>query len=1061
MAPSRSWQRLTPQSTFVNGRGNVQQAAAATHYVPQGGAGPGGSVQGSPVLGPPVQQQGQQVYVRREPSPAPSSSRRGSEGSALQLDGVGETTTLPTQFGGVRQRVAIKTSSRPPAPRSSLTPQRRSSAMSASLSAEGRPASGAGAHSPSAGSPSLNYYPTSAASVRSASLQPPSPHGSIPALGSTTPASARSPSPSPSARSAYSSILDRPRPRTPVPSASPSLHPSRSPSPTVCRSSFASSNGGGSGTVTPTPSAPSSAQKTSILDRPRPKTPDTTGLFRFGERDAGAIAGESRPRTPDTRPKTPDGSSVFAFSAPDTGDAETDQKEEEERRPAKRSVLDRPRPGTPDSQAWLDGARTAQSSSKPPFASGAGPSSASSSGRFVAAQHHRPSGSGTTTSGFSSYKGGSFDSLGPTVLSASTQASTTATSARPSLDSNPTSASASAGARSAPLLDFNFDFGSSFGSTETMFGLSDLLKLGTSSIDKEKPTSPPSSASRPLFSPADSATAQPSQAPTSSPVPASVPHTRTASPASSAGNSGFLSLSGAPGSAQGRTTSRKEPPKVDLQLELELELERAIPPHRPIASDVPRASFSSSAGTEDELSRRAPRGHASVSSIGSIAASGRSASVSGASVFSMGLGGGAGSSPRPKRRRRKSLASLLSLGSFSQSGHGGAAGMINGQDPDEDDEERDLARKVPLAPPFLPPVASTGPPLDLSSSAAVDTDVSSIRRTAPPPPASFAPFDPSSSSSLVPPFGELSLDKTLPPTPAGGPSSSPSAQGSPQIPAESSQGPPDSPTKRSFGTAVDAANKGLTRQLSKLRNRGASSSSASDARARNPNFQVISATTTRRPSQQHERKASVTSLQTADSHASHKPSLDCNGYPVRAPSSASGPPPVAASSSSVPIGRRLVDRLTKGGSSKSTAAAAPQQASSWTMPLRDHSDEPAPARRMGRRRGSFSSLLGVGGSSASADGHGSSAGGPKKILGMSLPPGRRSDDLLSSGWGDRGDGGWPMNAPPIAQQAPERGSRRSFDLLTDRATIPRRPSTDNLLVSLAPLGSAGTRYSSG
>ncbi|GAA5844902.1 hypothetical protein JCM9279_000039 [Rhodotorula babjevae] len=1058
MTPSRSWQRSAPSSTFVNGRGNVQQAAAAAHYVPQGGGGSGGggSAQGSPMLGAPVQRQGQQAYVRRDLSPAPSLPRRGSGGSAQQLDGaVGETAAvfLPNQFG-VRQRVAIKTSSRPPAPRSSLTPQRRSSAMSTSLSAEGRAASNNGGQSPHARSPSPSYHPPSATSSRSASLHPPSPHGSTPMLGSTAPTSERSPSPSPSARSGYTSILDRPRPRTPDPNGSVySLAPSRSPSPTVYRSSFASSNGGGSGTVTPTPSAPPSTQKTSVLDRPRPKTPDAAAVFRFGEGGTDTSSPTSRPRTPDARPNAPDASSVFAYSAPAAGDDDLVERavKKEEERPAKRSVLDRPRPRTPDSQAWLDSAAPA-SSSRAPFAFGAGPSSAPPQGRFVAAQHHRPSGSGTTTSGFSSYKGGSFDSIGPTALSASTQASTTATSARPSLDSSP---SASSAARDAPLLDFNFDFGSSFGSTETMFGLSDLLKLGPSvGLDKTASASA-STAPATAYSPARTeiaASPVPTRPPTSSSA-ASVPHTRTASAASSGGTSGFLSLpGGASSTANGRVTPRKEPPKVDLQLELELEIERALPPHRPLVGEAPpRASFSSSvAGREDELGRRAPRAHASVSSIGSTAASGRSASVSGGSVFSMGLSGGAqGSSPRPKRRRRKSLASLLSFGSVSQSGHGGEGALGGGSAREGGDPEP--ASKVQLAPPILPPVAPTGPPIEFSTlSTAPDVLTSASSDPARPPAASFVPPADPASASLFPPFGELSLDKSLPPTPAAGASSAPSAPSSPRTAAEPSQPPPDSPTKRSFGVAVDAANKGLTRQLSKLRNRGASSSSASDVRARNPNFQLISATTTRRPSQQHDRKTSISSLRTADTHGSRRSSVDYGGYQAngapassaRARTETSSSAPVA---SSVPFGRRLVDRFTKGAASRPTAPAA--QPETWTMPVRDHSDEPAPPRRTGRRRGSFSSLLGVG--SASADGHGAATSAPKKILGMSLPSGRGSDDLLTSGRGGgqerSGAGPSTSSAAPVAQRGLDLGARRSFDLLTDRAAVPRRPSTDDLI----------------
>ncbi|GAA6052088.1 hypothetical protein JCM3770_006625 [Rhodotorula araucariae] len=1111
MTLSRSWQRLTPQSTFVNGRGNVQQPGAATHYVAQGGA------NGSPVLGVPVYQQAQQApqaSMRREPSPTPP--RRGSESPLGGADTA--AAVFPNQFG-VRQRGATKTSSRPPAPRSSLTGQRRSSAMAATASSDGHAVGGVLGHSPrvwhsqSSALPGFSspsdekgnaplYQPESVASSRSNSLQPPSPYTSTPVSGSTSPTSARSPSPSPSAYSgktsvldrprprltdpfehttssfstrhaggshpsrpsapttfsshssstpSSTSVLDRPRPRTPDAARSLALAPSRSTSPTIYRSSFASSNGGESRSVTPTPPTAPPA-KMSVLDRPRPKTPESGALFRFGEGGASAGANAGRPRTPDAGaafrcgieggagaasgsgvglgrpgPTAPDRTTVFSFSAPGTEGVLQGAEEQ----PAKQSVLDRPRPRTPDSQAWLDGAATLRSG-KTPFAFGAGPSAAPLNGRIDVAQHHRQTGSGTTTSGFSSSKGGSYDSLGQTTLSASTPASTTGTSFRPSLDS--TLSKSTSGPRNAPLLDFNFDFGSAFGSTETMFGLSDLLKLGTSSgVDQHAP--PPAAKSRayPLVSATEGALPAPTREPESD------PHARTASSTGSAGTSGLLGLPSASASANGRTTPRKEPPKVDLQLELELEMERGLPPPRPIgAPDEPRPSTGSADDNRGQR-HRAAREHGSISSLASGATSGRSASVSGPSAFSADLGSAPGSSPQPKRRRRRSLASLLSMGSFSQSGHG-ELDKGKGKECEEPQDEPELARKVPLAPPVLPP-------LDVSPTASP---------AAPPSPPLHA-----STSLLFPPFGDLSLDKSLPPTPLGGPS--PIANDYVATPTPSGTDEPESPSKRSLGAAVDAANKGVARQLSRLRNRG---SPALEPRAHNANFQVISATTTRRPSVQYDRKSSITSLGTADTHASRANSLEYGTSPPGAPFAtavfpapavsppAAAPVPVPAPAApplSIPFGRRLVERFSKNSSSKqpSTAPAA-TPSESWSMPVRDHSDEPAPPPRMGRRRASLSSLLGVGGGSANADGHGapSSSAGPKKILGMSLPAGRKSEDLLTSGRGhgaERDEREWSTSAFPAAPRAPDFGSRRSFDLLTERAAITRRPSTDDLL----------------
>ncbi|GJN91395.1 hypothetical protein Rhopal_004416-T1 [Rhodotorula paludigena] len=1113
MSPSRSWQRITPQATFVNGRGNVQLPGAAKQYVPVGSsAGSPGNGSASPVVG--VQRQGQQMYVRGDSS-VPMGRRPSEGGGSLDGSGAGGETAavyLPNQFG-VRQRVAIKTSSRPQAPRtpsiaSTATGPRRSSAVSTVSTIEA--ASPGGSTTPTAATPTGPFPPTrpedratvpaypplSVPSSRSNSLQPPSPYASV-ASGSTTPTSARSPSPSPSARSGKTSILDRPRPRAsdarnddssvssfasrhaghvngfsqpssqpispsastftsasvldrPRPRTPDPSEPFRSASPAVSVPSLGDDA---------TPSTALLPAKTSVLDRPRPKTPETGAVFRFGEARGGATGG-SRPRTPDStsvfnfnaggsadsssvldrpRPKTPDSSSVFAFNAPSPSTAPGVESAEAAAPATKRSMLDRPRPRTPDSQAWLDTASTVRGAPKP-FGS-TSPSyqqhqhSPSAPGRFFGAHHHRTPGSGTTTSGFSSSKGGSFDSLGRTALSASTPASTTtATSVRPSLDSSYSAASMNRLYDPAPLLDFSFDFGNAFGSTETMFGLSDLLKSSSGAADEEDKGSATPKPSPNAFQPSPSAV---------QPALSAEPPLHARTPSNTSHSSSFL---GAPlGGPNGRTTPRKEPPKVDLKLELELEMERAIPPNRPIVAP-------------DEGGRLV-REQASMSSIGSSTAA--STSISGCSGFGTAGAAGTGASPKPKRRRRRSLASLLSLGSFSQSGHGHGEpeevaserekrldkGKGKERERGAEMEEDERARKVP----------ASGPAATSASVPRPGPALGAMRLVQP------------SSTSLVPPVGRLSLDKSLPPTPVG---VSPLPPASPSRATFDTAAPPppdDSPSKRSFGAAVDGASKGLGRQLSRLRNRNATSPDAT--RSRNPNFQVLSATTTRRRS--HERKASVSSLGTADTHASMRrkstefgqhpspapfvstfPSSIAPGAAVAEPVLAPSAPAPSPASTSVPFGRRLVERFSKNSGSKQIAPTA--QADSWTMPVRDHSAEPKP--RLGRRRASLSSLLGVGSSSASADGHGgastSGATAPKRILGMSLPAGRKSEDLLTSGRmrGPERDmrREWESGTLPQEQKEPQASGfdgtqRRSFDLLTDRSAVPRRPSTDDLL----------------
>jgi hypothetical protein len=74
-------------------------------------------------------------------------------------------------------------------------------------------------------------------------------------------------------------------------------------------------------------------------------------------------------------------------------------------------------------------------------------------------------------------------------------------------------------------------------------------------------------------------------------------------------------------------------------------------------------------------------------------------------------------------------------------------------------------------------------------------------------------------------------------------------------------------------------------------------------------------------------------------------------------------------------------------------------------------------------------------------------------LGMSLPAGRKSDDMLARGGFGRDremkqewSGSVSENGHGEVYSGPYTG-RRSFYLLTDCEAIPRRPSTDNLLVS--------------
>ncbi|GAA6043762.1 hypothetical protein JCM8097_006660 [Rhodosporidiobolus ruineniae] len=834
-------------------------------------------------------------------------------------------------------------------------------------------------------------------------------------------------------------------------------------------------------------------------------------------------------------------------------------QEEDAERGAKKprpSVMDRPRPKTPDAQGWLDSPGTAR-----PFGTGAGAGagggkegesptverrmfaghqageSLSSTGHGTTLSSHDSLARSTLPSGLTaSHSAASSTSLLPASSSASPArpsfdsfASSSASPSRPSHSygqststssflssshtSNPSLSTTTTAfspsplslgfSDSTPLLKLDFDFGGSpFGNSETMFGLTDLLK--------------PSSSSSPAAAPALTVPEREDEGEdATTPTPTTERKDLGAAPSSAAlapgisssgsSISGAGSFLGAPssssgpstaGTGTGRLTPRKEPPKVDLKLELELEMERAIPPNRNILDERERerererarererngaGEFSS--GDEGERAKRvrrvreddddpssaspartraapprAPGG--SISSLGSVMTG--TASISDASVLSSARPLGA--SPKPqKRRRRRSLASLLSIGSASLLG--GGAGEK------EKEKEKDEPKRSKTPEPAMFARSFTPEPGLASSTATVPAHLPSTATGVQPP--SISTFAP-----------RLSLDKSLPPTPLAQPSPPVTANGDP---LRQQQQQPDSPSKRSAGGA-------LGRQLSRLRNRSnpsplqsssTSSSSAQQQPARQPGFQVLSATTTRKRGAHQAGKESISSLATNESFASsvgpRRESYEFgasaaplypngapfstfaapSGLPALAPPVTAQPPSAApAAPASVPFGRRLVERFNKisSSSTKSASDRGHGPSESWTAPVKDHSAaEPNGPPRQSRRRASLSSLLGVGAGSASADGHGvapsaaasSSGGGGKKILGMSLPAGRKSEDLLLRKTGEREmRREWEHPSTVSEAMAEPRSGRRSFDALTsgtERAAVPRRPSTDDLL----------------
>ncbi|GAA5959194.1 hypothetical protein JCM10213_000611, partial [Rhodosporidiobolus nylandii] len=1201
MTPSRSWTRIQPQQPFVNGRGNVQLPGAPRQFIPTapspslspGGSGfhsPSGSPtiaatarDGSPsLIAVPVQQRGEQAYVaRRDPSPAAmaaSASRSSIYSASASADspplslaastdaapGGASVGYLPSQFG-VRQRVAIKTSSRPAAPRSGSMGRTASAQSGGSgggsggspqieqgratpLSVQEDGGKGKGPLYPSSpfaastssfytASPPPSTHGHSRLPSRSSSLQPssstdsaalsPSSSGLIP------PASSASPAPS---THSHRSVLDRPRPRTPDPFAAvgggssfasrggapavTKVHAPRPSAPAALPAFVSPSSSGGSSVLnrrrprTPDPvsalsvsssepspalsrplppstaSAAPESKPVSVLDRPRPKTPDAAAAFRFGI--GGGASGREREQSGD--------GGVFAFAVPPLT-YQTEEKAEDPP-PLKRSVLDRPRPRTPDPQRWLDSAAVGGSAGSNATVraaqvalplSEAGSASSRQTSPIVERQRERGAATSTSFSSLASSSASaarpSFDSATPSngaysrtfAPSSISSSAGTGSPARGMFSSSSSSTTPTTARDSAPppaldldfpSLNFEFDLGGSpFSSSETMFGLSDMLKPLSSGLapssweDEEDGATTPT----PTTERRDLSTAAPHPAPDSVSSTFSLPASAYSAPSSaplvpqrSAGSSsgsvasgGYLVGGALQTPSNGRHASRKAPPEVDLKLQLELELERAIPVNRSILDGDVRGSQEEDRAKrmrrelgdeDDERGRNGPlvREMGSMSSLASSSAAGSwggrsragtgTGSLSDASVLSASQPVQGHGQPQPqKRKRRRSLASLLSIGGSSLLGK-------------DEKKEKGRERERPGTP--EPGMRSFTPEPGMSTAA------HAVVRPAVQPP---------STSTFAP---RLSLDKSLPPTPL--------------IPSPA-EGEPDSPAKRASG--------GLGRQLSRLRNRsnptsapGSASPSSSahghgSGHGRAPGFQVISATTTRKRAN----GGSISSLATSETHGSHSrresyefgalPRSNSGPFTGLVPSQAPAPSSAAPSAHPAPqpgqsgnFGPRVVDRFKSStGSSKPTHTPS----DSWTAPVKDHSADlpsssaaPNGPPRQGRRRASLSSLLsfdsgegkGAGSSSVSADGHGmlSSSASSKKLLGMSLPAGRKSEDLLTSGcgWGRGSEREMRRDWEEGGQQRPQvQQGRRSFDALTDatRATVVRRPSTDSLL----------------
>lgn len=963
--PRRPGQSPPPQHGTANGR--------SARHLPQMPQPSQSSERGAALVNGDTRTRSHDAHSRSQTLPLPVT---GTDPALAQ-----KADTFPTGSpAAASERLALRTSSRPRAPRSSTGGPGHLSSTPTSLRMIDtvRVPSPVLSASPTS-RPSLPSTPISASPTDS--LHPHSYIGSND--GHTSPNSyhqqsrvrERSPSPSPRSRESPSqySVMDRPRPKTPEPSSS---------------SVFAPQNGTASRLLAPRPSAPavlpafaaapifpgppSSVNKTSVLDRPRPKTPEvfqrlesspssastatsprdsvsrhsdgrtTTPTPIFPSKPRTSVLDRPRPRTPRSAASTEvgvqlSGSPVSApamndlvrnevkgdepsspllslgldgdsASGPNAADDETSSRVPDPV-PPKPSVLDRPRPKTPDAASWLHGAGR-----RGPAATG---------------HHSRPNYSiATSGTALSSSKSGSLDSIGPVSGGSGvsiTSPASTVSSFRPSVESASHSQQQQAAEPASPLLKLDFDFGSTFSSAETMFGLSDYLQLGdaTPKHRSATPIAPPLEPEDTERRSSVEGVAEPVAAPERDPFRSEEPEPSTPTRTSSPPPIPTETLAGTPLD----TCSEASSPRADLAVV-------GTPATAEAGSSETRRSLDASAIADEQI-KTSP-------------------------LFSV-----SDASPdRPKRKRRKSLASLLSFRSTNHS--------VDDTHASSEPTDGAAQHRYPHE-----ALRESGP---YSSLTYAEDDFDSVSQSRPTSRAAHVGAD---DTPVVARQRSYNLGTS-----------------------------PDNPRKRGPGAA----------------------------------FQVISATSSRQPSRNA--SGSVSSLHTSETDSSDlhsRPSLDfyrlssrgkTDSYPEKNDSRHQRAP-----SATLPLGRRLVEKFSRGAATRPTPAGPAQ---SWSAPLKDHSAEDStPRPRLGRRRGSFSSLLGFG--NGSSDGKGSVSGqseksdAPRTLLGMSLPAGRRSEDLLTSGR----RGGGERLGQTRQFKGPE--SRRSFDVLSERK--PRASiGDDDLLV---------------
>ncbi|KAK4054082.1 hypothetical protein OIV83_001107 [Microbotryomycetes sp. JL201] len=721
-----------------------------------------------------------------------------------------------------------------------------------------------------------------------------------------------------------------------------------------------------------------STSKPSVLDRPRPKTPDLASTFLAGTTHV-TPARASKPTRSDASTSGPP-SVASTPSKLGSTPAPSPAKE------WKGSVLDRPRPRTPDAQVLLNRPSPTSSSKlglgKPQGTSLPRPPSFSRAPLDTQAKPSMipftsPANSPTMTTQSPVLQQRSvLPAQSPSAASDWNRRIESYRGARdverPSSDmprsTSGVSSSSALSSLAPPTLSLDLDFSNS----STMFDLTSLLKLGGDE-DAAAATTPRAERRPDAVHLAAADSSNPVETPTTTSIVQDPPFQRP--------DGAALSLVPSRG---GATTplGRKEPPKVDMMLELELELEKSIALNKPepkLALSAPTATALTTS-SEQIASRQEPRTQ----------------------------------STAPKRRKN-SLASLLSFASSS-------AAPSDESSSRRHNESFDLPRRDDR---------TTRPSVDIGTGSRLESSMAGSFDSRPTDLTSSTSGRSLTSSQSHGRPG-MSLDKSLPPPPTN--SVAPPPQRRTSYSAQARAGdttdaaPGNSPSRTSIG-----------KQLSKLRARANQGGGSSG-------FQVVSATTTRKPFTEAESSSSA-----ANSAASIYPVPIDKGF---------GELSTSASQPSTSVGRRLLGKLGGVGNRKSSAGSIgsnsndPSSAFASDMSVDDKS---AASNKDGNglsgklfgkrpRRSSISNLLNGGGTNASETSQRRSSaaklGGPvgASMLGMSLAAARKSADMLTS---------WQKKDKTESTQAEnrdrgmDRGERRSFDLLSSRKDGARKSGSDD------------------